>query len=260
MSRVVFTLFLYIFVDIGMHRYYEWLTKGKEKLPHFVKHKSSQVMLMAGLYDCATPEGETEPLWTFTIVTTAANHEFRWLHDRQPVILSTKEAFDAWLDTSSQSWTPELTRITEPFHDSASPLECYQVPKEVGKVGTESPSFIEPIATRKDGIQAMFTKQTQAKAQPEDSLGLKATPTKRKRSPSPTIALDNSQSSSTPRKRRDTDDEKALLKTPSKPSASGSQPSSPAKSKVVKSPSSPRKKKAKTDESSSKITSFFGKA
>ena len=61
----------------------------------------------------------------------------------------------------------------------------YAVPTEVGKVGTESPSFIEPITSRKDGIQAMFSKQRQnstTKSQPTV-----ASPTKRRRelSPSP---------------------------------------------------------------------------
>jgi hypothetical protein len=36
------------------------------------------------------------------------------------------------------------------------------VPKEVGKVGKESPSFIQPVQERKDGIKAMFAKQKQA--------------------------------------------------------------------------------------------------
>jgi hypothetical protein len=45
-------------------------------------------------------------------------------------------------------------------------MNSYQVPKEVGKVGTESPSFIEPVANRKDGIQAMFSKQRQADSSP----------------------------------------------------------------------------------------------
>lgn len=40
-------------------------------------------------------------------------------------------------------------------------MSSYQVPKEVGKIGNESPTFIEPVATRKDGIQAMFAKQKQ---------------------------------------------------------------------------------------------------
>ncbi|KAF8235058.1 DUF159-domain-containing protein [Tricholoma matsutake] len=148
----------------GRGRYYEWLSKGKDKLPHFTKHKDGRLMLMAGLYDCVTLEGQSTPLWTFTVVTTSANKEFEWLHDRQPVILSTREALDKWLDTSSQTWTSELTKLVEPYHDSSAPLEwhVYQVPKEVGKVGTESSTFIEPISNRKDGIQAMFSKQRQS--------------------------------------------------------------------------------------------------
>jgi hypothetical protein len=39
------------------------------------------------------------------------------------------------------------------------------VPKEVGKVGTESAKFIQPVAQREDGIKAMFAKQT-SKAAP----------------------------------------------------------------------------------------------
>jgi hypothetical protein len=38
-------------------------------------------------------------------------------------------------------------------------LYSYQVPKEVGKVGAESPAFVQPVATRKDGIEAIFAKQ-----------------------------------------------------------------------------------------------------
>ncbi|KAJ7216202.1 hypothetical protein B0H12DRAFT_992514, partial [Mycena haematopus] len=153
--------------------YYEWLTKGKNKLPHFVKPKDGRLMLMAGLYDSVVLHGETETLWTFTIVTTAANSSFSWLHERQPVILHTPEALNAWLDTSSLKWSPDLVPLLAPTTCAldwyAAPhlrsltrfltQPSYQVPKEVGKVGTESSTFIEPVANRKDGIQAMFTKQ-----------------------------------------------------------------------------------------------------
>lgn len=156
--------------------YYEWLRKGKERFPHFTKHKDGRLMLLAGLYDRTVLEGESQPLWTFTIVTTAANKEFEWLHDRQPVILSSTEALKTWLDTSTQKWAPGLSELVEPYSDSSSPLVCYQVPKEVGKVGTESPTFIQPISERKDGIQAMFSKQQAAAT---------SFPKKRKRSASP---------------------------------------------------------------------------
>jgi putative SOS response-associated peptidase YedK len=104
-------------------RYYEWQKKGKDKIPYFAKHKDDKLMLFAGLYDCVVLEGEKDPLWTFTIVTTMANSDFDWLHDRQPVILTSQQAIDTWLDTSSHTWTDELTKLVEPYHDQSSPLE-----------------------------------------------------------------------------------------------------------------------------------------
>ncbi|KAJ7778414.1 hypothetical protein B0H16DRAFT_1503432 [Mycena metata] len=242
--------------------YYEWLTKGKDKLPHFVKPKDGRLMLMAGLFDCVMLQGESETLWTFTIVTTAAAPEFSWLHERQPVILSTPEALTAWLDTSSLKWNPDLTPL---LASPTCPLDCYQVPKEVGKVGTESSTFIEPVANRKDGIQAMFNKQKQTQA---------ATPKKQipKSKPASKVAPDD-----------DTDDggveivdrpssSKGKEKQKSKvASVSGTKKRrrSPADSdseiEIVDGPSSPKskptpkKKKVETDSTpkASKITSFF---
>ncbi|PPQ74320.1 hypothetical protein CVT26_004239 [Gymnopilus dilepis] len=165
--------------------YYEWLTKGKEKLPHFTKRKDGKLLLMAGLYDSAVIEGKT--LWTFTIVTTDANKDFSWLHDRQPVFLTNRDALYRWLDTSSGTWTPELSKMVKPYSDTSVALECYPVPKEVGKVGTESPSFIEPISSRKGGIESMFSKQREKASQATPP----STPTKRKLESSPTPAEDD---------------------------------------------------------------------
>lgn len=175
--------------------YYEWLKKGKDRLPHFTKHKDGQLMLLAGMYDCVTLEGrlfqthyvnflsrtnfvnlgQTEPLWTFTIVTTDSNKELSWLHDRMPVVLSTKAELEQWLDCSSQTWSAELSKIILPYNNRKRPLDCYAVPTDIGKVGAESPTFIEPIAQRKDGIQAMFAKQANSqKAKPPASPILEA--------------------------------------------------------------------------------------
>jgi hypothetical protein len=102
-------------------RYYEWLNRGKSKLPHFTKRKDGKLLLMAGLYDSVVLEGRT--LWTFTIVTTDANKEFSCLHERQPVFLSDSDALDRWLDTSSQTWTPELSKMVQPYSNTNVPLE-----------------------------------------------------------------------------------------------------------------------------------------
>jgi putative SOS response-associated peptidase YedK len=37
--------------------FYEWLKKGKDKIPHFIKRKDGLLMCMAGLWDCAKYEG-----------------------------------------------------------------------------------------------------------------------------------------------------------------------------------------------------------
>ncbi|KAJ4500645.1 hypothetical protein C8R41DRAFT_787251 [Lentinula lateritia] len=157
--------------------YYEWLSKGKDKIPHFTKPKSGHLLLLAGLYDSVELQDRTDTLWSFSIVTTAASNEFAWLHDRQPVILSTQKDIDQWLDTSSQRWSEDLAQMLSRAYTKDSPLECYQVPKEVGKIGMESSSFILPISVRKDGIEAMFSKQKQAQA----TSATKSTPTMKRK-------------------------------------------------------------------------------
>lgn len=42
---------------VRVDRYYEWLKKGKERLPHFTKYKDGRLVLFAGLYDVAHIEG-----------------------------------------------------------------------------------------------------------------------------------------------------------------------------------------------------------
>lgn len=61
-------------------------------------------------------------------------------------------------------------------HDQNS----YPVSPDVGKVGNESSTFIEPISERKDGIVAMFASQGSRKSKI-------SSPIKRKRSVSPPV-------------------------------------------------------------------------
>jgi hypothetical protein len=44
---------------------------------------------------------------------------------QQPVILSSQEAVDTWLDTSSEEWSPKLTQLVNPYQDEDVPLEWY---------------------------------------------------------------------------------------------------------------------------------------
>ncbi|KAJ5934836.1 hypothetical protein N7466_004383 [Penicillium verhagenii] len=129
--------------------FYEWLKKGpggKDRIPHFVKRKDGDMMYFAGLWDCVSYEGSTEKLYTFTVITTSSNPYLNFLHERMPVILDAgSEAMKTWLDPSRKTWSKELQSLLKPFEGD---LECYQVPKEVGKVGNNSPDFIVPVDSK----------------------------------------------------------------------------------------------------------------
>jgi hypothetical protein len=102
-------------------------------------------------------------------------------------------------------------------------VNSYAVPREVGKVGVQSPTFIEPVQKRKDGIEAMFSRQTKT-AQQQTSASRDAPPAaaaagsgKRKRE------------SSSPTEEKEEEKEKETGT-----SVSTTAPSSPAKRSKVK--------------------------
>ena len=133
------------------------------------------------------PTGNPLPLATFTILTTDPAKDIRWLHDRMPCILSGWEDVSRWLDLGEvKGWedgkggTGDLLRGTagldwwgcsllllvhvpdEPFHKS------FPVPPEVGKIGKNSPTFIQPVSERSDGIKSFFQKQQPSPAKKAD--------------------------------------------------------------------------------------------
>ncbi|KAA8903023.1 hypothetical protein FN846DRAFT_891278 [Sphaerosporella brunnea] len=122
--------------------FYEW---KDHKLPHYVKRVDGQLMFLAGLWDKDQ----------FSIITTAANDQMAFLHHRMPVILEPDDV-KAWLDPSRTRWSGDLQKLLRPFEGS---LSIYPVSREVGKVGNDSPSFVEPIGERKDGIKSFFGMQ-----------------------------------------------------------------------------------------------------
>ncbi|KAG8812898.1 hypothetical protein FRC17_001763 [Serendipita sp. 399] len=181
--------------------YYEWLTKGKTKTPHFIRHPDeSRNVYFAGLWDVITfqQEGATEPprpLYTFSIVTIPARDDMGWLHERMPLMFSPTSSEDMermhkWLDPNL-SWESELIPFLASYvqNSPGEPFQIYPVDPEVGKVGNDSESFIKPVSQRKDGIKALFAKQKRQKEEPEASTSvdtpINATSKKRERSNTP---------------------------------------------------------------------------
>lgn len=90
-----------------------------------------------------------------------------------PVILNngSPEMF-TWLDSNRIEWSRELQSLLKPYDGE---LECYAVPREVGKVGNDSPTFIIPIdsSENKQNIANFFGKQKKLAVGHEAQVDLK---------------------------------------------------------------------------------------
>lgn len=151
---------------IPVSGYYEWQTKGKEKIPYYVRRKDGELTFLAGLYDSfdvveeKKKEEESKqvkkeeksgklPLYTFTIITADAPKNLKWLHDRMPCILVPgTNQWDNWFNTEHTEWEQkELSELLEPIYDETT-MDVYRVSKDVGKVSNKGEYLIKPVLKR----------------------------------------------------------------------------------------------------------------
>lgn len=96
--------------------FYEWMRQEKHKQPFFIYFPQDQgakskeegqspcewtgwkLLTMAGLFDCWTPPGGGEPLYTYTVITVNASPNLESIHNRMPAILDGEEEVRRWLD------------------------------------------------------------------------------------------------------------------------------------------------------------------
>ena len=83
--------------------FYEWRKRDNRKVPYYIHRSTGRPFGLAGLWECWKPKeirrregGDTEPLYTFTIITTQASPALSALHDRMPVVVP-KERIRQWL-------------------------------------------------------------------------------------------------------------------------------------------------------------------
>ena len=164
---------------IFVQGFYEWQKTDGGRIAHFVgmadegkgrqdlKGRSKRLMPLAGLWERASLHDPPQEIFTFTILTTSSNKQLEFLHDRMPVILPDKDAIAMWIGAGDQSgFSEQVARLIKPY---SGELDCYKCPRDVGKVGNNSPQFIQPVSARKDGIMAAFGRQ-QKKQEVDSSM------------------------------------------------------------------------------------------
>ncbi|HAC15816.1 MAG TPA: hypothetical protein DCE78_07710 [Bacteroidetes bacterium] len=104
---------------IPSNGFYEWKTEGKLKIPHFVRRTDDDIMAFAGIYDrWKYPDGKD--LFTYSIITTAANDRIRHVHERMPVVLN-KPDFATWLNPGTDLQALQI--LLHPFENNHTSVE-----------------------------------------------------------------------------------------------------------------------------------------
>lgn len=130
------------FRDALMHRrclvpadaFYEWHGTRTPKQPYLIYAEDRSPLVFAGLWD--RWERESQPLETFTVLTTAADESISWLHPRMPVVLP-EDAWEPWVLGEPAMARPLLE------HPRKVPWAWHSVSKAVNAVQNDSPALIE---------------------------------------------------------------------------------------------------------------------
>jgi putative SOS response-associated peptidase YedK len=103
--------------------FYEWHTRGKEKIPYFINLKDNNPFALAGLYDNWLNRETGEYINTFTVITTRANPMLEKIHNlkkRMPVVLP-HNTERLWLDINLPP--DNLKAMLEPFNEELMSAE-----------------------------------------------------------------------------------------------------------------------------------------
>ena len=125
---------------IPANGYYEWRKEEKRKIPVYVRLKSEELFVMAGLWERWTsPEGKQ--VSSCTIITIASNDWLKPVNDRMPVIIP-KDRVSGWLDAAVHS-EEFLLPMLQPY--DADSMEAHDVSTIVNSPKNNSPENIKPV-------------------------------------------------------------------------------------------------------------------
>eukprot|EP00887_Chlorella_sp_A99_P000669 scaffold5.g669.t1 len=122
------------------------------KQPYYLHLAGDEPMVIAGLYDAwQSPSG---PLVSFTILTSDASPRLAWLHDRQPLLLHSREAQALWLDTGNPASVNKLQTVLGSSYGGED-LVWHAVTRAMSRIGYQAPDasapLTKPAAAAQDG-------------------------------------------------------------------------------------------------------------
>jgi putative SOS response-associated peptidase YedK len=125
---------------IPVDGFYEWQGSKPQKQPYFIHRKDDGMFAFAGLWERWRADENSEPIDTFTILTTEPNELMRPIHNRMPVILD-QSALDRWLNRDNKA--SDVADLLKAF--DAKQMEAWPVSTRVNTPANNDPSLIEHI-------------------------------------------------------------------------------------------------------------------
>lgn len=120
--------------------FYEWQASEAGKVPHYIHPADPDgVLSLAGLWEFWRKDERSEPVVSFTVITTGPNELMKNLHDRMPVILP-PSGVDQWLDPAAKP--DELQALLRPY--AGDDLAEHAVSRKVNSPRNEGPELICP--------------------------------------------------------------------------------------------------------------------
>lgn len=112
---------------VFMEGYYEWMKEGSKRIPYYIKSAKHEPLI-------CVPVIYTEN--TFSIITTGAASDLKYIHSRMPVVIDFKDV-DQWVDADFN----DARKVLKPKQG----LENYRVSTDVNKVGVDKPDLNKKI-------------------------------------------------------------------------------------------------------------------
>ncbi|MBC8492085.1 MAG: SOS response-associated peptidase [Candidatus Marinimicrobia bacterium] len=119
--------------------YYEWRKTSTVKQPYYITKPDRSILPMAGLWS-QWADNQGVPVFTYTVITSAASRQLEFIHHRMPAIIE-KENINIWLDCDTNDSGSALN-LLQPLQKG---LEAYPVSNFVNNVRNNTPHCIVKV-------------------------------------------------------------------------------------------------------------------
>ena len=139
--------------------YYEWHVSADRKRPYFIYRTDRKLFGLAGVAETwVGPNGEEVD--TVAIVTAPASPDLAVLHHRVPVTIA-EDAFDQWLDCSSDSAEGVMALLTGPEEGE---FAWHEISTRVNSADNDDAQLVLPITEEQREAEAPKPKRAARKA------------------------------------------------------------------------------------------------